>query len=263
MINIPQTLSTETADALNALIRESDRFRDRNAPEIQELIRAIQKLQKVDAREAFVRFGAVAAICGDVDGVFEYYKKALLLPDAPETKHEFWVSLANIGLYSKAREIGSWLLEPKRGFFQRVWERAVAMGHVIEVWDRLSEAKKTYPDLCQVDFSRVGNAAAVMGAHGLSDKDIVSVFDLVGETLRAHRTMFSGQLVSILRVMRPTDDPAYLYFAIPVEAGVDEIHTMNRELASLVVERLHEGIFPQGMVVSFTKAYPIELRVAA
>jgi len=263
MDNVPQTLATEAVDALNALIEESDRFRDWNAPEIQTLVRTLEKLQKVDAREAFIRFGAIAAICGNVDGVFEYYKKALLLPGAPETKHEFWVSLANVGLYSKAQEIGSWLLEPKRGFFQKVWERAVAMGHVLDVWNRLSDAKKTYPDLSQVDFSTVENAAALMEARGLSDQDIVSVLDLMGEIQRAHRIMFSGRLVSILRVMRPPDDPAYLYFAIPLEVSVSEIHAMNRELARLVVERLSDGAFPQGMVASFTKAYRIELLAAA
>ena len=263
MIKVPQTLANETVEALNALINESDRFRDWNAAEIQTLVRAIEKLQKVDARQAFVRLGSLAAICGNVDGVLEYHRKALLLPGAPETKHEFWLSLGNAGLYGKTQEIGSWLLDPKRGFFPKVWQSAVSLGQVLEVWDRLPDAKKTYPDLSQVDFSAVENAVAVMGAHGLSDKAIVSVLDLMGEIQRAHRIMFSGELVSILRVMRPPEDPAYLYFAIPLDASVDEIHAMNRELAKLVVERLPEGAFPQGMVAAFAKAYLIELRAAA
>jgi len=263
MIYVPQTLATETVEALNALIRESDRFRDWNAGEIQALVRALEKLQKVDAREAFVRLGAIAAICGNVDDVFDYFNKALRLPGELETKHEFWVSLGNAGLYSKAHEIGSWLLDPRRGFFQKVWQRAVNMGHVLEVWDRLSGAKKTYPDLSEVDFSTVENAVALMRANGLSDQNIVSVLDVMGEIQRAHRIMFAGELCAILRVMRPPDDPAYLYFAMPLEASVDEIHAMNRELAKLVVERLPEGAFPQGLVASFAKAYPIELLAAA
>ena len=263
MIHVPQTLATEAVEALNALIRESDRFRDWNAPEIQALVRALEKLQKVDAREAFVRLGSIAAICGDVDGLFEYYKKALLLPGELETKHEFWVSMGNAGLYSKAQEIGSWLLDPKRGFFQQVWQRVVAMGQVLEVWDRLSDAKKTYPELSQFDFSSVENAVVLMRANGLSDQDIVSVLELMGEIQRAHRIMYSGGLVSILRVMRPPDDPAYLYFTIPLNASVGEIHAMNRELANLVVKRLPEGAFPQGMAASFAKIEPLALRAAA
>jgi len=263
MIIVPQTLATEVGDALNALIKESDRFRNWDDAKVQTVFRAIEKLQKVEAREAFVRFGALAAICGNVDDMVAYYHKALLLPGEVGTKHEFWVSLANAGLYSKAQEIGSWLLDPRRGFFPKVWQQAVSLGKVLEVWNRLSDARRTYPDLSQVDFSTVENAVAVMGAHGLSDQDIGSVLDLMGEIQRAHRIMFSGGLVSILRVMRPPEDPAYLYFAMPLDASVDEIHAMNRELARLVVERLPEGAFPQGMVAAFAKAYLIELRAAA
>jgi hypothetical protein len=263
MINRPQTSATETVDALNALIAESDRFRDREAADIQTLSRAIEKLQKVDARDAFVRFGALAAICGDVDGVLEYLRKALLHPNVEETKHEFWTSLGNVALYGKAQELGTWLLDPKRGFFPKSWPLAVSMGQVLEVWNRLPEAKKTFPELSEVDFSIVENAVAVMKAHRLKDQDIISVLDLMGEIQRNHEIMFSGKSVSILRVMRPSEDPAYLYFTIQLKADVTEIHAMNRELARLVVNKFPEGAFPLGIAASFAKAPPVELRVAA
>jgi hypothetical protein len=35
MFNIPQTLAAEVSDAINALIKKSDRFRNWNDPEIQ------------------------------------------------------------------------------------------------------------------------------------------------------------------------------------------------------------------------------------
>lgn len=263
MINVPQTIAIETADALNALLRESEKFRNWNDSEVQSLVRMIEKLQKVDARVAFVRFGALAAICGNVNDVFAYYDKALRLPDELETKHEYWTSLGNAGLYSKAQEIGSWLLDPKRGFFPKVWQHAVGLGQILEVWNRLPDAKKTYPELSRVDFASVESAAGIMAANGLSDQDIGLVYDLIGEIQRAHRIMYSGKLVSILKVMRPPEDPAYLYFTIPLNASVDEIHAMNRELARLVVERLPEGAFPQGMVASFAKAHPVEILAAA
>ncbi len=263
MINLPQAIASETVDSLNALLMESDRFRNWNDAEAQTLIRAIEKLQKVDAREAFVRFGGLAAICGNVGDVLAYYEKALRLPGEPETKQEFWTSLGNAGLYGKAQEIGSWLLDPKRGFFPRVWKMAVGKGQVREVWERLSDAKRTYPELSQVDFSTVENAAGLMESLGLSDQDVISVLDLMGEIQRAHGIMYSGKLVTILRVMRPPDDPPYLYFAMPLDTSVVEIHAMNRELARLVVERLPAGAFPQGMAASFTKTETSALRAAA
>lgn len=263
MIIVPQTLATEVGDAINVLLAESDRFRSWNDAEVQAVFRTIEKLQKIDAREAFVRLGFLAAICGNVDDISPYYDKALHLPGEMETKHEFLGSLANAGLYSKAQEVGSWLLDPRRGFFPKVWQRVVSLGKVQDVWDRLPDAKRTYPDLSPVDFAIVENAVAVMGTHGLSDQDIGSVLDLMGEIQRTHRIMFSGVLPSILRVMRPPEDLAYLYFSIPLNAGVDEIHAMNRELAKLVIERRPEGAFPQGMVASFAKSYPIELLAAA
>jgi hypothetical protein len=263
MIKVPQTTSNEAAEAVNALIRESDRFRDWNAVEVQVLVRTMQKLQKVNATEAFIRLGSLSAITGDVDGVRDYYKKALYLSGAAEMKREFWASLGNIGLYSEAREIGSSLLDPKKGFFSKIWRLAVSMGQVLEVWDRLPEARKIYPDLAEVDFSPVERAVAVMQGRGLTDQAIVSVLDLMGETQRAHRIMFSGTLVSNLKVMCPPEDPAYLYLTMPLGASIDEVHAMNRELTGLVVRRLPEGAFPQGIVAAFAKAHPIELRAAA
>src|SRR6266705_4809577 len=162
MILVPQTIATEVGDAVNALIRKSDKFRNWDDPEVQTVVREIKKLQKVDAREAFVKFGSLAAICGNVEDVFTYYHKALLLPGELETKHEFWVSLANAGLYSKAQEIGSWLLDPRRGFFPKIWQQSVSLGKILEVWNRLSDARRTYPDLGEIDFSSVESAAAVM-----------------------------------------------------------------------------------------------------
>ena len=263
MTNLPQTLADEAVDGLNALIEESDRFRDWDSDEIQTLIRLVEKLQKVDAREAFVRFGAIAAICGNVDDVFKFYSKAMHLPGETETKPEFWSSLGNVGLYGKAQEIGTWLLDPKRGFFQKVWSKAVAMGQILEVWNRLTEAKKIYPELSQVDFSTLESAATLMETLAISDLDVVSILDLMGEIQRAHRIMFSGQLGSMFRVMRPPEDPPYIYITLPMNASFDEIHAMNRELARLVVEKLPEGVFTKGIVTSFAKAYPAEILVAA
>src|SRR6266700_2596755 len=92
MIIVPKTLASEVGDAINVLLKESDRYRNWDDVEVQTVLREIKKLQKIDARVAFVQFGALAAICGNVGDVVTYYKKALLLPGEPETKHEFWVS---------------------------------------------------------------------------------------------------------------------------------------------------------------------------
>jgi len=260
---VPKTLGGEVTDGINALLHETDKLRDGTAPEIQNLFERIRQLQKVDAQQAFLRFGALAAICGNVDDVFEYYRKALLLPGEPDTKHEFWVSMGNAGLYGKAQEIGTWLLDPRRGFFPKIWEQAVSIGQVLAVWNRLQEAKRTYPDLSGIDFSLVERAAAVMRERELSDEKIGAILNLMGEIQRAHRIMYAGRLASLLKVLRPPEEPPYLYFAMPLDLGVSEIHAMNRELARLVVEKAPAGTFPQGMVASFTKAQPVELRAAA
>ena len=136
MIIVPQTLATEVGDALNALIKESDRFRNWDDAEVQTVLPAIKKLQKVDAREAFVRFGSLAAICGNVDDMFAYYHKALLLPGEVETKHEFFASLGNAGLYSKAQEIAvgcsiqGGVFSPKCGSEPSAWAKSLRYGIV-------------------------------------------------------------------------------------------------------------------------------------
>ena len=263
MTKVPKTVADECRDALNALLAESDRFRDWNSSEIQSIVQAVERLKEADAREAYIRLGCIATICGNVDGLLESYGKALLLQEAQDTKHEFWVSLANAGLYRKAQEVGSWLLDPRRGFFPKIWQLASSRGQVLEVWGRLSDAMKTYPELSGVDFSALKGVALLMEARGLTDQDVISVLDLMGEIQRAHRVMFYGDFVSIPKEMRPPDDPPYLYFTIPLSVSVDELHAMNRELAKHVVERLPEGAFPQGMVAAFAKAEPLALRAAA
>lgn len=263
MNNVPKTLSDEVVGAINALIHGSDRFRDWSSTEVQSLRPEIKRLQKVDARDAFVRFGALAAICGEVDLMHENFGKALQLPGELATKHEYWVSVVNAALYKEAKEIGTWLLDPKRGFFQEIWRKAVCLGQVREVWNRLEEAKRTFPELSDVDFSGLKQAASVMEQRRLTDNDIISVLDLMGEVQRAHRIMFSGIWVSNLRVIRPPEEPPYLYFTIPLAADVSEIHAMNRELIRLILEKLPDGAFPGGMVSCFAKAHAVELRAAA
>lgn len=263
MIKVPQTLAAETTEALNALIAESDRIRDWDSSEILTLRRAAEKLQKVDARQAFICLGSIAAICGNLEALHEHFQKALQLPDESQTKAEYFVSLANAGLYSKAHELGKWLLEPRRGFFPRTWERAVSVGLAREVWNRLSDAKRTFPELSDVDFSVVGAAAAVMQERQLSDHSIASVFDLMGEIQRTHGIMFAGSMISSLKVMRPPEDPPYLFLTISLDANVSEVQAMNRKLASLVVERLSGGAFPQGLVATFAKAFTARIRATA
>lgn len=259
----PKTLSSEALEGFNALIEESDKFRDWNSPEIQVLVQTAESLQKAEAREAFVWLGSLAAICGDIDNLYEYFRKALLHPDQPATKAEYWSALANAALYKKAHEIGRWLLEPKRGFFPSIWERAVSAGYILEVSNRLADATRTYPELSSADVSALESAATLMSQRGLCDDDVVSILDLMGRIQREHRIMFSGKLVSTLKVMRPPEDPPYLYITIQLRAGVDEIHGMNRKLARLVVQELTGGAYPQGIVASFVKSHSIELRAAA
>jgi hypothetical protein len=128
----------------------------------------------------------------------------------------------------------------------------------------LPAAKKTYPELAQLDFSTLESAVRIMDAEGLTDEAITAVFDLMGEIQREHRIMFSGETVfAHLKVLRPPEGSPYLYFTVPLNIGVAEVHTMNRKLASLLVERLPYGTYPSGMTSSFTKAQASVLRAAA
>lgn len=263
MYKAPKTVGGEITEELNSLIAKSDRFRDRNSPEILELNRRIRLLQKADAREAFVCFGAVAAICGQVDEVFEYYRKALLLPGEAVTKREFWSSMTNVGLYDKAAELGTWLLEPRHGFFPQMWPLAVATGQILAVWTRLPDAMHAYPELSDVDFSAVERAAHVMKERNLTDENIATVFALMGEVQRSHKIMFADTLPSVVKVVTPPEDPPYLYFTVPIASTLEEVHAMSRELATLIVEKAPGGAFPSGIVASFTRPLPVELRAAA
>lgn len=264
MINVPKTVSNEVISAINALIYESDKFRDWNSPKIQAINDAIGQLQKVDARAAFVARGHLAAICGMLEDVDTFFRKALLHPDQASTKHEYWVALANVGLYSKASELGSWLLDSKRGFFGEVWERAASFGQILAVLDHLSEARKTYrEELAKEDFSSIELAAKLMRINGLQDHDVIFFLDLMGEVQRAHGMMFSGEFVAQLRVMTPPEESAYIYFTVGAEAGAVEVRAMNRELARLIVEKAPEGAFPKGLVTTFEKSQPQAVRAAA
>ena len=261
MSRAPQTVGSEVGDAINSLIREGDRFKDWDAPRIHTLRRQIDQLQKVDARYAFTARGQLAAICGNISGVRENYRKALQHPDQPTTKHEFWVAMANVGLYSEAREIGEWLLEPRHQFYAQAWQKAMSLGQFGAVWARLPAAKRLWPDLQKEDFSLLERVVAVMGERSLKDESITAVLALMGDIQREHRIMFAGLLVTSVKVMRPPEEPPYLYLVLPLDTDAAEIHAMNRKFTGLVVRKL--GAFPDGLVMSFEKAPPAEFRAAA
>lgn len=261
--NVPVTLETQISEGINVLISESDGMRNRDESAIVALHSEISKLQKVNAREAFVRFGSLAALCGDVEGTLANFKKALMLPDQENTNNEYWTSLINIGLFAKAKEIGVWLLEPRRGFFLNLWRRALFTGLLLETWRLLPEAKKVFPELANEDFSQLASTVDVMKKCGLKDQDVISVLDLMGEIQRAHRIMFHGKLASQIKVMHPPEDSAYLYLVVPVDVASEELRNMNRELAHAVVTSLEQGRFPQGISAAFAKAFPVQARIAA
>jgi hypothetical protein len=260
---VPQTISSEITRDINALIHESDEMRDWNSAEIQELFSRIGKLQKVDARAAFISFGALAGLCGDPDEVREYYRKALYLPEKDGTKFEFFTSMGNAGLYSEAQQLGSSLLDPRLGFFPKLWQMAMAMGLVRTVCRFLDDAKRLYEELRDLDFSLIEAASRVMQERQLEDKDIGMVLDIMGEVQRSRRLMFAGKRPILVKVMRPPEESPYLYLAMPLNAPIDEIHAMNREFARLVVRKLPGGAFPEGLVCSFAKGQALELRAAA
>ena len=176
---------------------------------------------------------------------------------------EYWTALGNLGLYSAASEQGSWLLDPRRHFFPTIWERAASGGHLLELWDRLPGAIQLFPDLAKLDFKWLENGVAVMKESGATDKQIFSVFDVMGEVQRAHGLMFAGPLISYLKVMIPPDDPPYLHFAMRTDATFEKLHEMNRALAKTVVRKLPNGMFPPGVVGTFEKAVRAETKAAA
>ena len=259
----PQTIAKDIAQGINALIAESDRFRDENSPEVRLLSASIEKLQKVDARLAFISRGALAAVCGNVAEVLTCFQKAILLPEVEFTKHEFWATFGNVGLYGKASELGSWLLEPRRNFFPSSWQRAFSFGQILEVSERLPLAMKAYPELARNDYTLLNEVAAMMHSGHLNDHVLISILDLMGEIQRAHGVMFAGQDAAHAKVIAPPDDPPYLYLSMQIDADVVEIHAMNRELGRAIVERYPFGAFPEGLVAAFTKAHCQVLRAAA
>jgi hypothetical protein len=131
------------------------------------------------------------------------------------------------------------------------------------VWNRLSDAKKTFPELSDVDFSGLDAIAGVMQDREIADSDIVSILDLMGRIQHEHRIMYSGSLVLTVRVVRPPEDPPYLYVTLPLKVDFDEMHAMNRKLAKLVVAGMPGGALPQGIVASFVIDSLVEMRAAA
>ncbi len=260
---VPETLAAEIQESLNQLLFQSEKFRDWESPEIQTIIDSLQKLKKIDARMAYCQLGTLSAICARVDDLFDYYSKAAHLPDLQSTNSDFYLSFCNAGLYGKAHELGSWLLSPKRGFFPKFWNRVASFGQILEVSKLLPDAKRTYPDLAAGDFAVVVDAASVMSLRGFDDDKIFVLLDLMGEVQRKHGTMFAGDVGFSIRVMRPPEDEPYLYLTIPVNESMDYVHAMNRDLTRLIVERLPDGIYPPGLVMSFAKARLETLREAA
>ena len=260
---VPETLAKEINDGINALILASDEFRDRADAEVVSLFDAAEKLQKVDARASFSLRGSLSAVCGDVDGVREYFRKALYQPNTESTRLEYWIALTNVGLYSEAAKEVAWLLNPRLHMFPTIWERAASSGLVLAVADLLPKARQTFPELAKADTAAIERIAQFMTERSLADAQVTELLDLMGEIQRSNRIMFAGQLISYAKVMSPPDDPPYLYVTMRVQVNHDQLHQMNRDLVRQVVQRLPGGSFPAGLVAAFQKAPAAQLRAAA
>ena len=253
MTPIPETIAKAVSESILALFNESDRFHDWDSPEITAIRDEITKLQKVDAQAAFKNFGSVAALCGRKEDLRQFFRKSCLLPDRRSNEFSFWLNFANAGEYAEAREIGSKLLQPKLGFFPRLWEKAVARGQIREVVDLWPVAKRTFLDLDDKDLDPVRKIDEVLRTWGITDADLIAILEILGAVQQSHRIMFSGARPLNFDVMEgDPDGPAYVYATMFIDAPIEEVQIMNRKVANAVAEKL--GAFPSGLVMAFRKA---------
>ena len=195
---VPQTSSEEINLQLQRLLQRGE-FVDKRSVEYRAIERDVQKLIHAHAAEGYAAMGALCSLAGDLDGVRDYYKKALLLPHDPAIRGNKVLSLINIGLFTEAGQEVSFLERPERGHLEAAIKFSVELGRfrrAVQLIDKWNELHKEE----QRGLEALPKVVEVLTKAKIDDDDaFLPALDVIGKVLRDFRLIvFTEPLVGVV-----------------------------------------------------------------
>lgn len=195
---VPQTSSKEINQQLQRLLHRGE-FVGKRSVEYRAVEREIQKLIHSDAAEGYASMGALCSLAGDLEGVRDYYKKALLLPHGPAVRANRVLSLINVGLFTEAADDVSFLERPERGQLEAAIKFSVELGRfrraiqLITKWNELHKEE-------QRRLEALPKVVEVLNKAKIDDDDaFLPALDVIGKVLRDSRLIvFTEPLVGVV-----------------------------------------------------------------
>ena len=198
-MSVPQ-LNTKNLHAQLDRLANRGRFVDRQSVEYRSLEREIQKVIKAPgaAADGYGLMGALSSIAGDVEGVRENYRKALLLRQDPVIRGNRAISLMNVGQFREAAEDASYLERPELGNLEVAIKLNIELArfrHAIKLMNKRNELNNEKPNELGV-FPKI---VEILDRAKISDDAFLPALDIIGGILRSFRIIvFTEPLVNVV-----------------------------------------------------------------
>jgi hypothetical protein len=231
----PETRASELIDRLNDFLHQGV-YADPGSFQMRAIKRDCEAVRDVEPAIGWALLGLYSALCGDIDKTEQCFNASFRLKYNDSVASNYYVSLGNLGFFTKAHE---WLLEigqPESGNLSSLIPYADHMGS-FQTLLALSKHADSIGIILQNPLSEsCVQAANILARFGVSDMDVLCHLDAAGHILRKNCIFNPGDIevdisdiegifVGVTCILRIKKTPMEV-FELNVELAEAE-HTLN------------------------------------
>lgn len=249
---LPQTTASDLCLRVSQLVAKSDRYLGRDSFEARMLLRECEKLRQADKFDGAIASIYLAEAFGDAEQVRRHATQArnAYRRNWDEAEFQMAQSLVGLGYFSEAQAIFRQVGNPGLGQLSNRANLGMVSGSMKQLHGFLAQARSMNLELDEDAIAPALAAYAVYQQTSTTDSQAGDLLDLAGVVLRAHRLFAVNGSPKVSAIDHP--ELSTVIMELTVRAPVEEVGTMNLELAELVALRL--DAVPAGVVVMFSGA---------
>lgn len=254
----PATIASDVLGEIRALALSAGHYFSENAPEIRALAAAIDRLQKADAREAFLARAKLYMLCGDVDGAFGQLRKADALGFDRFAIAARAIVQINLGFVSDAQKSVAIAADPTGGYFSSYAPLVVNAGAIRTFEALLCSADKLQLEIDQ-DFSRkICDAASILAEANITDSEVGKYLDVVGEIMRENKVFYLGDSPDLF-VWAKDEANRFIHFTFKLPFDSKTAERLDTDLITRFVDRF--GGLPEQLSITIKSGLSSDGRI--
>lgn len=227
---LPEAKAIDLLKRVNA-IASVESVKDNLA--LRRLEQEAKELIKIDAIHAYAALGAISCIKRDINGVKEYYAKAIkLAPSSLPILVNYSISLFKLGLFNESRKYAARAYEVSQysdlNSLQILVEASVLTADLGESLKWLAEWDKKSPNQSYPMQADIKMANTILRQNHVTDID-------AGRFINLAYTILDKKGLDVSEVIFRTFDDEVLY-QVKVYADLDQVADLNFELADTLVD---------------------------